>query len=301
MIHALLARLEHNPESLFSESDFATSDGLNFLSWSKSNDLLQALPIDPSAFGVSTADGRVLDVADDGFGCELFDPEDPEFEPIPVDVTKLRRWRVNLEKLASLLARENGTRGNPELVRRRLLLLGLDAHERLTVFALYPSWEEARSEVGSLVHEHQGAKGYLICGRNLKPTIAEANRLNELRIFLAGVDDHGVILTPDGSSASTTNKGARSRAGRPRGRGLGSLLDCWVNCHHLETSFLTVNEFYKATAAYLLNNPGLVSSVPPIARFASLRYNGSQLRREEGRCAWHQHLSPPPVSHLLSY
>jgi hypothetical protein len=91
------------------------------------------------------------------------------------------------------------------------------------------------------------------------------------------------------------------RAGRPRGHGLGSLLDCWIDCHGLQDAFLSINDFYAGVERYLKKNSGVVVSVPALSRFSPIRYNGKQLRLSRGGCTWHQHDSPPPVSHLLSH
>ena len=93
----------------------------------------------------------------------------------------------------------------------------------------------------------------------------------------------------------------RRPVGRPKGRGLGSLLDCWIDCYGLQDSFLSINDFYAGVERYLKKNSGVVVSVPPLPRFSPLRYNGKQARLSAGGCTWHQHSSPPPVSHLVSH
>ena len=69
MIGTLLRRIEQNPEAYFSGLDLADLDEAMLTSL-KTLRIIEALPIDRSVSGMTTADGRVLDVVEDDDGSE---------------------------------------------------------------------------------------------------------------------------------------------------------------------------------------------------------------------------------------
>ncbi len=88
--------------------------------------------------------------------------------------------------------------------------------------------------------------------------------------------------------------------GRPVGRGLGALLDCWIACHRLDNGFLNIHDFYIAVERYLQKHRNLLSPLPPLASFTARRSEGKAKRARTGHCNWVGCAKAPLPSDLVS-
>lgn len=84
--------------------------------------------------------------------------------------------------------------------------------------------------------------------------------------------------------------------GRPPGKGLGALLDCWMTCGGLADCYGSATGAYDAIHGYLEehNVPGI--QVAPRERLPSLRSDAKRKREgADGNCLWHKHPEPVPA------
>lgn len=289
-------RLHQHPEAQFDEQELAAL-GQGVFAGLRAAGVVEPLPLDLAHFARTTSDGRLLEAVDDGESVELIDPEEVEFEPIPLDVTRSRPWRVSAERMAGLLQEVNGLSGTSGIVAERMLLLGRRDDGQSVVLALFTSWPQAREPIAAL--HAKLATNLLVSSMCRPPLLKERMELRSRGIQFSGLRDDGQLRLDDDAPV---RRERQQRAGRPRGRGVASLLDCWIECHGLARDFLTPQSFYEAVHEYLLRNPREgISSVPSKGNFSRLRHNGKVTREKAGHCIWHRCASPPDPSHLVSY
>jgi hypothetical protein len=68
--------------------------------------------------------GRHLTVIREGDRLEAFDPDDPEFEPIPITPADLRSWRLDIDRFVALVRDQNTLDGPVGKLSDRCFLVG---------------------------------------------------------------------------------------------------------------------------------------------------------------------------------
>lgn len=297
MIGHLLRRLEQNPMAIFSDAELREIDDGN-LEALKLSAVLRPLDIDLDRLSVVGPTGQLLDVADTGERVEAFDPDDPEFDPIAVNLGDYHRWQVDVERLARLLQRVNGCGGAIDQLSERLVLLGELLPRHVYALGLFTSAVQAWQRLHVLRGQISVRFDSITVGcPSVALPLSQFQDLRDQGILVVPVDGDGKFGTSEAYNAERPGGSRRpkSSAGRVAGRGLGSLLDCWVECHHLNATYLHISDFYAAVGRRLQTHPEAGITPPANERFPALKYNGAQLRIKTGKCAWHKHSFPPGV------
>lgn len=123
MIEWLLARVEKNPHSTFTNSELLqlTSQAMEALGAPGS---FRRVPIEPECAEITWRDGRTLTVMVTEDGMEAFDERDPDFEPVAVDMADLESWQFDLLAFAKVVQSPNGLVGEPALIHERIVFAG---------------------------------------------------------------------------------------------------------------------------------------------------------------------------------
>lgn len=295
MIESLLARVEKNPYSTFNRREILQLDSQTMEALSHMG-ILRRLPIEPEGAEISWCDGRTLTVMTTEEGMEAFDERDPNFEPIAVDMADLACWQFDLLAVAKAVQVSNGLVGEPALIHERIVFAGtrLHAEHEAILIGFFSSPAMASNLVRTLPSSlPKRNTAFVVACPTITVAPIEERALASAKISLARLASDGSWTIAAYGHAPVPGHPPPPRSGRPSGRGLGALLDCWITCHHLEAPFLSPHDFYMAVERYLQLHPEIFTPLPPVKRFSALRSNGKVARATAGGCPWHMHATPP--------
>ncbi len=126
MIPWMLARLEQNPHTAFTEKELKEAFPEEFQQ-ARQQRLVRRVSVPPSPGALGTyrhPSGHTWLVASTADGYEAFDGEDSEADPVTVSVDDLVLWSIDLEIFAIKLQQANGLRGKPDQLNQWLYFLG---------------------------------------------------------------------------------------------------------------------------------------------------------------------------------
>jgi len=228
----------------------------------------------------------------------------PAVGRVLIDHRQLARWRMDGRGVASWLATELGVRASPANVTEGLWRVGGTqiAGRRHVVFlaiAGVPSKtiEQATSRSRSPLIVSCGAVEEQPSVATLPLADFVQLRDGHLAFDWRLLEDACADLRPiqEGPGAAS----ASSQQGRPAGRTMGPMLDCWFACHNLGDNFESPHDAYVAIERYLTRHPPPDMDVLSIGRYANARSRAKNQRVKRGGCAWWRCADGPP-SDLLS-
>ena len=122
----MLGRLEQNPHSVFTERELTGGFPQEFEEVKRERLIRRVTspPVIGSTGAYPHPSGRTYVVVPVEGGYEAFDDEDPEVDPVMVDIVDLVKWTVDLGVLAQGIQRSSGLSGKPETLDARLWYLG---------------------------------------------------------------------------------------------------------------------------------------------------------------------------------
>ena len=185
MIHWMLTRLEKNPHALFEEWELKRQDPAAFED-AKREGLVRCLPAPRAGESYVDSSGRLLTVVANPDGTlEAIDEDDPECQPVPVALSEVASWTVNVDALCRRFREANGLSGTSGWLHERLHLLGDLSPDRAVVLAFLA---DERSGVPLLMTLPALAptttREFFVVVPSLAPPPSEQRRLESLHIWV---------------------------------------------------------------------------------------------------------------------
>jgi hypothetical protein len=181
----MLTRLEKNPHALFEEWELKRQDPAAFEA-AKREGLVRRLPAPRAGESYVDPSGRLLTVLANPDGTlEAIDEDDPECQPVPVALSKVASWTVNVDALCRRFREVNGLSGTSGRLHERLHLLGDLSPDRAVVLAFLP---DERSGVPLLMSlpslAPTASREFFVVVPSLAPPPSEQRRLESLHIWV---------------------------------------------------------------------------------------------------------------------
>jgi hypothetical protein len=181
----MLTRLEKNPRALFEEWELEKQDPAA-LEAIKREGLIRRLQAPRVGESYVDPSGRLLTmVANPDGTLEAIDEEDLECEPVPVTLSRVASWTVNVDALCRRFREVNNLSGASGRLHERMHLLGELSPDRAVVLAFL---SEERSGVPLLMALPALAptttRKFLVVVPSLTPPPTEQRRLEALHIWV---------------------------------------------------------------------------------------------------------------------
>jgi hypothetical protein len=185
VIHWLLTRLEKNPHALFEEWELRRQDPVA-LEDLRREGLIRRLSASQAGHSYVDPSGRLLTVVSNPDGTlEAIDEDDPECQPVPVALSEVASWRVNLEALCGRFREANSLSGPFGELNERLYLLGGLSPGRVAVLAFLSDEASGVPLLQALLALAPAAsREFLVFLPSLTLPPPEQRRLESLRIWV---------------------------------------------------------------------------------------------------------------------
>ncbi len=215
MIHWMLTRLEKNPRALFEEWELEKQNPAA-LEAIKREGLIRRLPAPRLGDSYVDPSGRLRTVVANPDGTlEAIDEDDPECDPVPVTLSEVASWTVNVDLLCQRFREVNILSGDFGRLHERLYLLGDLSPGRAVVLAFLP---DERSGVPLLMTLPALAptttREFIVVVPSLTLPPPELRRLESLHIWVRALrpDDPFALDEWLAADQETTAKGKFSHS-----------------------------------------------------------------------------------------
>jgi len=181
----MLTRLEKNPRALFEEWELKRQDPAGFEDAMRTG-LVRRLPAPRLGDSYVDPSGRLRTVVANPDGTlEAIDEDDPECDPVPVTLSEVASWTVNVDLLCQRFREVNILSGDFGRLHERLHLLGDLSPDRAIVLAFLL---DERSGVPLLMTLPALApttiREFIVVVPSLTPSPPEQRRLEALHIWV---------------------------------------------------------------------------------------------------------------------